>query len=282
MIERKHEIVAPLGHLKNLKRTLDLGADAVYAGLQGFSSRPKEADLSIAEIAKATKICAKHGKKIYVAINAWIQDKTPAMLSEAIQELDGFGIDAIIVSDFGLLRTAARLNLRSRIHISTLAGLYNYQGAKLMKEYGVSRIILSSDLFLDEIAALIDGEKEMEYEIIADGGICFNSNRQCLLPHVGRADDYCVGCQMEYRLIKNEEEEPSYGIGSIPIRLGETIGLYIALGITSFKMEGRTNEFDYICKRLSMLRRNLDDALQDVGKTEQYMHYIRKKGGGMK
>lgn len=275
MRTRECEILAPVGNIGDLVEIIEAGADAVYMGLKGFSARPKEADLTIDELKEARKITSSKNIKMYVALNAAILNTQLDQLQAILEQIDELRADALILSDLGLINYVSKLGLKTAIHISTLTGVYNKDAVDLLISFGAERIILSSDLFVDEIAELIEQNPNVEYEIVADGGICFNSNRQCLLPHVSTMEDFSVYCQKGYLLKQNNIVlGQAKRIGNCPAVLHKTMGIYLGLGIKSFKIEGRTNPLWYILKRVKEMKESKEYYLSHLTEIPGYMHYI--------
>ena len=273
------EILAPAGRYSDISPLLDIGADAIYVGLKSFSSRPPIADFSTDDILYAINMVKKKNKKLYVAVNANIVNDKFENLCEELKKIDINGVDAFIISDYGLLEQAKQFIKNAQIHVSTLMGVYNIENVRWLRTQGVSRIIFSSDLFLDEMVPIIDNVPDLDYEIVADGGICFNSNRQCLLPHTGQMEDYAVYCQKEYLLYDgNNLLGRAKRIGNCPGKIHRTMGIYLGMGISSFKIEGRTNGFEYIAKRVQSMKESKDYYKEHEIEIPGYMHYIRRSG----
>lgn len=277
------EILAPLGKLKYLEKIISSGADAVYAGVKGFSSRPEFSDLTIEEIGELVKIAHSKGCRVYVALNACIPERRVAQLIEIAERLDQMEVDALILAEFGIISILAERLNHSEIHASTLLGVYNSKTIELLKKYHVKRVVLSSDLFVDEIGELIRRSGDMEYEIIAAGGICFQCNRQCRLIHGMDKGNYHVACQNEYELLKNGVPiGAAHRIGAPSARLYLSLGMYYAMGINSFKIEGRTNNLEDVCHRII----ELDKARKFVEEHENHipgcLHYISRYLEGIK
>ena len=271
------EILAPAGRISDIEPLLAAGADAIYAGLSGYSARPKSSDFTADEIKRSVELIEARGKKLYVAVNANVKEEETESLCKEVAALDAAGVNAVIASDYGLMTRLANTVKHCQIHASTLAGVYNAEDVKGLKEMGVSRIILSSDLFVDEIAGIIDGVPDMEYEIVADGGICFNSNRQCLLPHTGCGEGYSVYCQKNYLLLKDGNlVSRAKRIGNPAGKIHRTMGIYLGLGISSFKIEGRTNSPDYILLRLKAMAESKRFFAEHKEEIAGMMHYIRR------
>lgn len=275
------EILAPVGNLRDVEAVIDAGADALYMGLKGFSARPKESDLTVDELRQAKRVAADRGVPVYVAVNAAHRDGQESELTDALGNLAETGVDAFILSDLGLIRKVSEMNTGVALHVSTLAGVYNTETVNYLKrQYGISRLILSSDLYLHEIAQMIRECPEMEYEIVADGGVCFNSNRQCVLPHVSTMENYNVYCQMEYDLYLGDEKlGPAKRIGNCPAKIHRTMGVYMGAGVDSYKIEGRTNPLWYILKRVSEMKESKTYYMEHLDEVPGYMHYIHRNAG---
>lgn len=276
------EILAPLGKLENLAPLIEAGANAVYAGAGGLSSRPEAFDLTIQEFDQAVQYAHSKGCKVYAAINACLSDDSLIKATALAEDLDKARVDAVIAADYGMISMLADRLKYSEIHASTLLGVYNSQTVDILRRFNVKRIVLSSDLLANEIAELIKKNNDMEYEIIAAGGICFQCNRQCRLPHGIWESQYHVACQSEYRLLRNGKSAgKTYRIGAPTVRLYTALGLYAAMGITSYKIEGRTNKLEDICKRvkeLEMARRFIENRTNEI---PGYLHYISRYAEGI-
>ncbi len=271
------EILAPAGRDSDIIPLLDADADAIYVGLSGYSARPKSSDFTVDEITKILEIIHGRKKRLFVAINANVPDDMIGELIEKVRLLDNRMVDAFIISDYGLIYRLSQIINNAEIHVSTLTGVYNYENVRMLKELGAKRIILSSDLYLDEIVDIIDHEPELDYEIVADGGICFNSNRQCLLPHVGQHEGYQVFCQKSYNLkYEGKKLQKAKRIGNSPGKIHRTMGIYLGMGIMSFKVEGRTNSLDYILMRINEMVESKKFYLDHEAEIPGMMHYIRR------
>lgn len=273
------EVLAPCGRPSDVKPLINAGADAVYVGLSGYSARPESSDFTVEEIGESLPILKAQNRKLYVAVNANVENEHIEELCEKAEMLDKMGVDAFIASDYGLISRLCKAVKTAKIHSSTISGTYNCEDVKLLRKMGVSRVILSTDLFIDEISDIIDNAGDMEYEIVCNGGICFNSNRQCLLPHVGSNEGYTVFCQKEYDLLKDGQTlGRAKRIGSAACTMHRDMGLYVGMGISSFKIEGRTNSFDYILKRVESVVRSKKFVIEHMHEIPGMMHYVRRKG----
>lgn len=272
----RYEVLAPAGEINAILPLIEAGADAVYVGLKGYSSRPINADLSLDEIKIAVDICHDNNVKLYVAINAGIQNDDIGVMQENLILLEKYGVDAVIISDWGMIYKATKLLTTTEVHASTLLGVYNAKTVNILKKMGVTRVVLSTNLYIDEIIAIINSEPDVEYEIVADGGICFNDNRICELPHYFKENNYCVGCKDKYYI--NENANLAVSIGAKAISLSEIVQVFVELGIFSYKIEGRTVPHKYITSHIKKLSEALKNT--QVKRDTSSLHYFKRVNMG--
>ena len=105
----QYELLAPAGELAAIEPLIEAGADAVYAGLEGMSSRPQSADFSMEEIRLALDMCHSHGVRLHVAINGGIPEAKLETVCSFLQELNAMRVDAVIIADWGILQCTGDL-----------------------------------------------------------------------------------------------------------------------------------------------------------------------------
>lgn len=278
------EVLAPAGNLEHVEAAIAAGADAVYVGLKKFSARPDGWSLSVDDIGRAARRVHEAGRRLHVAVNAELHTKRLPDLQRAVEDLEEFGVDAFIVGDFGLLHVLKELGCGVPIHASTLLGLYNAEGIRfLQREYGIKRVVVNTNLFIDEIADIHFQCPEVELELIAHGGVCFNDNRRCRQPHYLFEGEFCVGCKQVYDVFGGDDQLVALGpvskvasqvrppevplqggrlIWSPEIDLSAIFGLFLKVGVVSFKIEGRTRTSNYVSSSTRKVRAALDHALE--------------------
>lgn len=176
------EVLAPAGSMEHVHAAIAAGADAIYIGIKGMSARPDPWGFDLSTAIEAT------GKRIYFALNAEYAESHTSTVVSFMGRVEDSGCDALIVGDWGLLKCIQDMAIQIPLHASSLLGVCNDITVHLLRRMGVSRIILNANLFLDEIAALIRACPDMEFELITYGGVCFNDQRRCRLPHVTQAE----------------------------------------------------------------------------------------------
>ena len=277
---KRYEILAPAGNLEDLKLMIREGADAIYIGLEGYSSRPDSADFNLEQIQEAVTFCHEKGVLLYVAINANVgQDQMERLIGQ-IFELDRMGVDAVIFSEFGLVQYFSGRLKHAHMHASTLMGVYNIETVRLLKELGVTRIIFYANLYFEEMAGIIIAEPDLEYELVAEGGTCFNDIRQCRIPHGVQNGEHILFCRKPFVLQEDGkvtgEAKP---ISEPPTRTAEVAGLFLAIGIYSYKIEGRTVPGKLRVPMVHALKENLE-KYQKEESVDAYLHFFTRGNRG--
>lgn len=236
----KYEVLAPVGKFAELSIVLAENPDAIYVGMKGLTSRPSRTDFSIDEIEEAIGVCHQKNIKIYVAINSNIQEHEVDELLKNIRYLDEQKIDGLILADYGIISLLAGSLQNAEIHASTLLGVYNIETVRILKEMGVQRIIFYANLYIDEMIQIINAFPELDYELVAEGGTCFNDIRQCRLPHIISEDKHVLACRSGCALLRGNKIVKGKMLAEYPCRTAGIVGIYMAAGIKSYKIEGRT------------------------------------------
>ena len=132
---KSYEILAPAGNMEDVKLMIREGADAIYVGLEGYSSRPNSADFTLEQIQEAVTLCHEYGVLLYVAINANVGQNQMDTLIQQIFELDRMRVDALIFTEFGLVQYFSGKLSHASMHASTLMGVYNIETVRLLKKW---------------------------------------------------------------------------------------------------------------------------------------------------
>lgn len=277
---KPYEILAPAGNLDDLKLMIREGADAIYVGLEGYSSRPNSADFNLEQIQEAVTLCHAGGVRLYVAINANVGQDQMDPLIQQIFEIDRMGVDAVIFSEFGLVQYFSGRLKHASMHASTLMGVYNIETVRLLKELGVTRIIFYANLYFEEMARMISAEPDLEYELVAEGGTCFNDIRQCRIPHGVQNGEHILFCRKPFAL---QEDGRVIGdarpISEPPTRTAEVAGLFLAAGIYSYKIEGRTVPGNLRVPMVRALKENLEKFCEEES-LDAYLHFFTRENRG--
>lgn len=269
----KWEISAPAGNLEHLKTALELGAQALYAGPRGLSGRPPMAEMSFAQLEKARELTSGAGVKLYLAVNANCPWGKEAETRSRLRSLLELKPDALIIGDAGILKLVKEFPAPPPLHASTFLGIYNAAGAAWALKQGFSRLVMNTGLTLPETAAITQAVPGLVYEAIAWGGICFNDNHRCNLPHglrsrrearqTGKFQPEKFSREAAFCQLRTELWEKGRILNSGRLLLGKMLDLshhlpeLIASGITCFKIAGRERETAFVAKAVQALKRGL-------------------------
>ncbi len=153
---KKPELLAPAGNLEKLKIAVIYGADAVYLGGENFGLRAGAKNFTLEELAEGVKFAHDRRKRVYLTLNIIPHNEDLVGLPEYVAKLKGLGLDAVIISDPGILKIVKDIIPEMEVHLSTQANTTNYAAVNFWYEQGVKRIILARELSLEEIKEIVE------------------------------------------------------------------------------------------------------------------------------
>ena len=166
------ELLSPAGTLNNMKYAFAYGADAVYAGQPRYSLRVRNNDFNMQNLATGIEYAHNLGKQFYVASNIAPHNSKIATYMRDIEPVIEMKPDALIMSDPGLIMMVKDKWPDQVIHLSVQANVVNWASVEFWRRQGVSRIILSRELSIEEIAEIREKCPEMEIEVFVHGALC--------------------------------------------------------------------------------------------------------------
>lgn len=274
----KPELLIPAGDLEKLRNAVLFGADAVYVGAGPFSLRAQQTSFNLEELKQAIDYCHEHKVKIYLAMNIFAFDEDLPKMTEYLEKAIDLGINAVIISDIGLLALIKKLNKKVKIHLSTQTNTINSEAVKFWQELGIQRVVLGREVNLAQAKAIKKKVPEMEIELFVHGAMCISYSGRCLLSKhmTGRSANRgeCTHpCRWEYRLkeVERPDEEFSieedghstYIMNSKDLCMIEHIPELIDAGIDSLKVEGRMKSAYYVALVTKVYRQALDSDKYD-------------------
>lgn len=191
------KILAPLSSADEVERIIKAGADEIYCGVIDselnskfkipiVNRRPYAASNlhSFSELEEVVKKSHDSGKPIYVTMNEPIySDKQYEFVAENMKRFCKAEVDAVIISDVGLLQYIKDEGYDINVHISTCASTYNYEAVNFYKDMGACRIILPRHMTIKEINELKAKNPELEYEILILNTNCQYDDGYCTYEH---------------------------------------------------------------------------------------------------
>ena len=271
-IRKKPELLAPAGNMEKCKMALLYGADAVYLGGNKFGLRAYAANFNKAEIKEAVEFAHSLGKKVYVTVNIFAHNEDIAELPEYLLSLEKAGVDALLISDFGVWNIARQVVPAMPLHVSTQANTCNWAAAEAWKNLGAERVVLARELSIAEISEI--GKKcDVELEVFVHGAMCISYSGRCYLSSYltgrdGNRGECAQVCRWNYKLVEQnrpdqefsieEDERGTYIMNSKDLCLLDLIPELAEAGVDSLKIEGRMKSVHYVATVVSVYRKAID------------------------
>lgn len=269
---KKIEVLAPAGNLEKLYIAYLYGADAVYVGGKDFSLRSKAGNFDLEELKEARRISQELGKKLYIALNIFPHNRDLENIAIYLEKLNEIRVDAMIISDPGIIYLAKKHAPDTPIHLSTQSNTLNWAGCQFWKEQGLERVVLGREVSLNEISE-INERADIELEAFVHGAMCMAYSGRCMLSmymtgksansgsctHPCRWEYYVVEKQRDDQFMPIEEDERgTYIFNSKDLCMLPYLERFIESGVTSLKIEGRMKSIHYVATVTKVYREAVD------------------------
>ncbi len=256
------ELLSPAGSLEKLKVAIMYGADAVYLGGEKFGLRSASENFSERELREGLEFAHFHGAKAYVVLNGFLHDHELAELPNFLSFLEEINLDAVIVSDLGVVKTVKK-HSSIPIHLSTQASCLNAGAALLWKKVGVERIVLGREVTIHE-ALSIKQISNLELEMFVHGSLCMAYSGNCVISNYTQGRDSNRGgcahsCRFEYGLeLSQYEKKQATFMSSKDLEGLRVLESFVHTGIECLKIEGRMKSHHYAGTVTKVYREALD------------------------
>lgn len=250
------------------------GADAVYLAGTDFGMRAFAGNFSPEGLREAVDFAHGHGVRVHCAVNTMPRNEEMDRLPAHLERLDDAGVDAVILADLGAFRLAERYAPHVARHVSTQAGVTNYETARAWHDAGALRVILARELSLEELHTIRDKTPpDLELEAFVHGAMCVSYSGRCLLSNYMTGRDSSRGacaqpCRYKYALMEEKRPGEFFPIAE------DGRGAYIMnsrdmcmidhledlLFLDSWKIEGRAKSAYYAAVVTAAYRHGLDAA----------------------
>ena len=274
------------------------GADAVYLAGADFGMRAFAGNFTRGQLEQAVQLCRRSGVAVHVTCNTMPRNDEVERLPEWLEYLGQLGVDAVIVADLGVFRLAQKYAPQVKLHMSTQAGVLNYQSARMWHELGASRVILARELSLEEVAEIrARTPSQLEVEVFVHGAMCVSYSGRCVLSNYMTGRDAQRGacaqpCRYKYALMEEkrpgeyfpveEDGKGAYIFSSRDMCMIGHIPQLLQAGVDCLKIEGRAKSAYYAAVTANAYRHAIDAAaagepLDDVWREEvekvSHRHY---------
>ncbi|MBQ4612944.1 MAG: U32 family peptidase [Clostridia bacterium] len=268
------EVLAPAGDMERLDAALNFGADAVYLSGSKFGMRAASANFDRTALAVAVTKAHALGKKIYVTCNILPRNRDLDELPDYFSYLDSIRVDALIVSDFGVMDIAKKYAPHVALHISTQFGVVNHATATFLYNLGAKRVVLARELSMAEIREIrAKTPNELELEAFVHGAICMSYSGRCVISNYLTGRDANHGecaqpCRWKYSIVEEtrpdlpmtleEDTDGSYLFNANDMNMIEHVADLAQSGVASLKIEGRAKSAYYTAVTANAYRRAVD------------------------
>ena len=261
---KRIELLSPAKNIEVAIAAIDSGADAVYIGASRFGARAAAGN-ELRDIEALTKYAHRLNAKVYVTLNTLLYEDELSQAEELIRHIYECGADALIVQDMGILE----MNLPPLPLIaSTQAHNHTPERVKFLEDVGFKRAILARELTIEQIAAIREAT-QIELECFAHGALCVSYSGRCYLSlgaygRSGNRGECAQPCRMTYHLQNADGKRAVSDRHLLSIKdlnVSDYLSELLDAGITSFKIEGRLKDIDYVKNVVAYYRQKLDAVM---------------------
>ena len=264
--------MAPARDLEVGIAAIQAGADAVYIGAPEFGAR-QAAGNSLNDIAELVKYAHRFGVQVLVTLNTLLHDDEYPRACALAHELYKVGVDALIIQDLHLLDYALP---PIRLHASTQCDNRTPEHVLRLQQMGFRRVVLARELSIDQIREIHNTAQCLELEAFVHGALCVSYSGRCYLSEVlmdRSANRGCCAqlCRQRYDLLDKDGKEmvdmygepihQRYLLSLQDMDRSQYLAELIEAGVTTFKIEGRLKDRDYVTNIVAYYRQLLDQLI---------------------
>ena len=257
------ELLAPAGSAAGLRAVISAGCDACYIGGSKFGARAYAENPGEEELCDLIDYAHIRGVKVYLTVNTLLKEEELSELPEYIRPYYERGLDAVLVQDFGVLRTVRSFFPDLPLHASTQMTVTGPQSASFLAEQGISRVVHAREMTLDELREIHE-KSGLEVEAFIHGALCVCYSGQCLLSsqlggRSGNRGRCAQPCRLRYESKDGEGQRVKGDLLSPKdLCLLDRLPDLIESGVSSLKIEGRMKQPEYAAGVVSVYRKYLD------------------------
>ena len=261
----KIELLSPAKNLEVGIAAINHGADAVYIGPSQFGARVAAGN-SVEDIARLVEYAHKYYARVYVTLNTILKDDELEPARFLVNDLYNVGVDALIVQDMALLQ----MDLPPiALHASTQCDTRTVEKVKFLEQCGFEQVVLARETSLDTMRQMSE-QTNVALEAFVHGALCVSYSGQCYLSEAARSRSANRGacaqmCRLPYDLFDGEGNiivAKKHLLSLKDFDASRHISEMINAGITSFKIEGRLKDIDYVKNITAYYRRQFDAILE--------------------
>lgn len=271
----KPELLVTPTSVEDIGPLVSAGADAFVVGEQRYGLR-LAGEFTKEDVKKAVRLAHKHGKKVYVAMNALFHNDKVPELEGYISFLNEINVDAIIFGDPAVLMAARSAAPDMKLHWNTETTATNWYTCNYWGRKGAKRAVLAREINMDAIIEIKENA-EVEIEVQVHGMTAMFQSKRSLLgnyyEYQGKALEV-ENCKQEKNMfLHDKERENKYPIfedengthimSPNDICIIDELQEMIEAGIDSFKIDGILKTPEYIAEVTKLYRKAIDLCVED-------------------
>ncbi len=252
------ELLAPAGSVENYFAAVAAGADAVYLGLQQFNARERAENFTLGDLCRILPHARRNKVRVYLTLNTLLTEQELPDAIALLHQIAPLSPDALIVADLGLLRILRENFPDLAVHVSTQAGCASADAAEEFARMGASRVVLERHLRLPEVKR-IASRSPIGVEIFIHGSMCYSYSGKCFFSSfLGGKSGNRGACVQPCRRLYGHDGAEDALFSTRDLSLMGQLPELAALGISSFKIEGRMRSAEYVSAVVGAYRKALD------------------------
>ena len=273
------ELLAPAGSPEALLAAVQNGADAVYMGLGSFNARRSARNFTDETFAAAVAYCHERGVRVYLTLNTLLTDRELPDAAETLRKSSAWGVDAVLVQDWGLWQLARTAAPDLPLHASTQMSLHTLAGAKRAAELGMERVVLARELSARDVEGICRA-CGAEVEVFAHGALCMCYSGQCAMSAMigGRSGNRGT-CAQPCRLPYTVGEKSGYLLSLKDNNLAPYLNQMAQMGVACVKLEGRMKRPEYVAAVTGIYRRLLDEKRPPTAEEQAQLERAFSRSG---
>lgn len=266
------ELLAPAKNLACGKAAIDHGADAVYIGAGSFGARAAAGN-SVDDIRELCHYAHRFGARVFVTVNTIIYEQELPEAQRLICQLSEAGVDALLVQDMATLEmrrvAIGEVGHAPLLHASTQCDTRTAEKVRWLKGLGFSRAVLARETSIEEVRAIHEAVPGMELEVFVHGALCVSYSGQCyasqrLFGRSANRGECAQVCRMRFDLTDADGRtivSDRHLLSLHDLCLIDQLEELAAAGATSFKIEGRLKDEDYVKNVVAAYSQRLDEIV---------------------
>jgi len=296
-VNRKIELLSPVGSFENLHAAIEAGSDAVYFGVEQLNMRAKSINsFSLEDISRIKAVCSQHNIKTYITLNTVMYGHDMQLLKTILKEVKKQEIDAVIAADFAVIEYCRQLKIP--VHVSTQANVSNVESVKFFASFS-DAVVLARELTLKQVKEItveisrkkikgISG-RLMRIEVFIHGALCMAISGKCHLSLHSQNSSAnrgaCVqNCRHAYKVTDLETNEElvidnEYIMSPKDLCTIDILDQVISSGATILKIEGRGKGPEYVYTVTKTYReaiQAIDDGTYSKEKIAEWKNELEK------